>query len=117
MPEPIQLESLRVTDEPAARALRQDTRLLGLFLSPASPSDVAVRAGMPANLVHHHARRLAGLGLLFKQRREAGRVYDQLRARTFRVPFGLFPPEDDANSGNADMHALTQGFRRAYERC
>ena len=117
MPEPAQLESLRVTDEPAARALRQDTHLLGLFLSPASPSDVAARAGMPANLVHHHARRLAGLGLLFEQRREAGRVYYQLRARTFRVASDLLPPQDPDGNGQRDMRDLTSSFLAAYERC
>ncbi|MDR6219924.1 winged helix-turn-helix domain-containing protein [Deinococcus soli (ex Cha et al. 2016)] len=119
MPEltPAQLESLRVTDESAARALRQDTHLLGLFLSPASPSDVAARAGMPANLAHHHARRLAGLGLLFEQRREAGRVYYQLRARTFRVPSDLLPPQDPDGNGRGDLRDLTGRFLAAYERC
>lgn len=116
-PTPAQLESLRVTDEPAARALRQDTHLLGLFLSPASPSDVAARAGMPANLTHHHARRLAGLGLLFEQRREAGRVYYQLRARTFRVPSDLLPPQDPDGNGRGDLRDLTDRFLAAYERC
>lgn len=117
MSEPTQLESLRVTDEPAARALRQDTHLLGLFLSPPSPSDVAARAGMPANLAHHHARRLAGLGLLFEQRREAGRVYYQLRARTFRVASDLLPPQDPDGNGRGDLRDLTGGFLAAYERC
>ena len=119
MPEltPAQLESLRVTDESAARALRQDTHLLGLFLSAASPSDVAARAGMPANLAHHHARRLAGLGLLFEQRREAGRVYYQLRARTFRVPSDLLPPQDPDGNGRGDLRDLTGRFLAAYERC
>ncbi|MFT2720146.1 hypothetical protein ACMT4L_09105 [Deinococcus sp. A31D244] len=111
-----QTESVRVTDVRAARALRQDTGLLGLFLRPTSPSEVAGRAGMAANLVHHHARRLAGLGLLRELEREGGRVRFVLAAREFRVPSDLLPPEDVQGNGTADLRDLSEGFLRAYGR-
>ena len=63
---------LTVTGEAAARALTQSHRFLGHFLTPQSPSEVAAQLGMAANLVHHHARKLAGLGLLREERREGG---------------------------------------------
>ncbi|WP_291432438.1 hypothetical protein [Deinococcus sp.] len=111
-----QVESVRVTDVRAARALRQDTGLLGLFLRPVSPSEVAGRVGMAANLVHHHARRLAGLGLLRELGREGGRVRFVLAAREFRVPSDLLPPEDEQGNGTADLRELSEGFERAYGR-
>ncbi|MVN87677.1 hypothetical protein GO986_12990 [Deinococcus sp. HMF7620] len=111
-----QQASLFVTDPTAARALRQDHTLLGLFVSPQSPSDLAPRLGMAPSLVHHHARRLTDLGLLFEQRREGGRVYFQLAAREFRVPSNLLPPEDTQGNGTADLHELSKGFLRAYGR-
>ncbi|MFC3831430.1 MULTISPECIES: hypothetical protein [Deinococcus] len=62
----------RITDPHAARALRQHHAFLGLFVQPQSPSSVAGSAGMAANLAHHHARKLAALGLLHEQRRGEG---------------------------------------------
>ncbi|MBZ9713378.1 winged helix-turn-helix domain-containing protein [Deinococcus multiflagellatus] len=108
--------SLQITDPAAARALRQHHAFLGLFVQPQSPSEVAARAGMAANLVHHHARRLTDCGLLFEQRREGGRVYFQLAAREFRVPMTLLPPGDAQGNGTADLQDLSDGFLRAYER-
>ncbi|GHF38996.1 DNA-binding transcriptional ArsR family regulator [Deinococcus metalli] len=109
------IASLRVTDPGAARALRQHHDFLTLFIRPQSPSDVAVRAGMAANLAHHHARRLAALGLLREQRREGRRVYYQLTAHEFRVPWDVMPPTDTQGGELADLGALTTQFRRAYE--
>lgn len=105
-----------MTGTAAARALRQDTDFLGHFVAPRSPSEVAPELGMAANLAHHHARRLADLGLLFEARRENGKVYYQLAAREFRVPSDLLPPGDAEGNGTADIRALSAAFLRAYER-
>lgn len=113
----IQLERQRVNDLAAARALRQDSDFLAHFITPLSPSDVAPRLGMAANLAHHHARRLAESGLLFEARREGGKVYYQLAAREFRVPCELLPPEDEAGGNStSSIRALSAEFLRAYER-
>lgn len=107
---------LRVTDPAAARALRAHSVLLGLFLEPRSPSEVAPKMDMAANLVHHHAKKLAELGLLREQRREGGRVYYQLTAGEFRVPSHLLPPDEEQGNGTADLRDLSAGFLRAYDR-
>ncbi|WP_420597281.1 winged helix-turn-helix domain-containing protein [Deinococcus sp.] len=112
----IQLNSQRITDLAAARALRQDDEFLKYFLEPISPSDVAPRLGMAANLAHHHANKLADLGLLFEARREGGKVLYQLVAREFRVPSDLLPPGDEAGNGTANMRKLSDEFLHAYER-
>ncbi|WP_104991747.1 winged helix-turn-helix domain-containing protein [Deinococcus sp. NW-56] len=112
----LQQEEVRVTDAAVARALRQGHGFLGHFLAPRSPSEVAPALGMAPNLVHHHARRLADLGLLFEARREGGKVYYQLAAREFRVPSDLLPPGDEEGNGTADLRELSRGFLRAYER-
>ncbi|WP_216327662.1 hypothetical protein [Deinococcus aestuarii] len=109
-----QQDLLRVSDPAQARALREDIELLGRFLSPASPSDVAVSLGQPANLVHHHTRRLMELGLLREVRRESGKVFLQLAAREFRFPMKLLPPlEGEGRAG--DVQAFADTFLRAYE--
>ncbi|BDP43470.1 transcriptional regulator (plasmid) [Deinococcus aetherius] len=110
-----QLDVLRVSDPAQARALRGDIELLGRFLSPASPSDVAVTLGQPANLVHHHARKLMEFGLLREVRREGGKMFLQLVAREFRFPFALLPPLDGEGK-DALVQALTSTFLRAYGR-
>ncbi|PTA68820.1 winged helix-turn-helix domain-containing protein [Deinococcus arcticus] len=111
-----QQASCTVTDPATARTLRQHHAFLGLFVQPQSPSELAPRLGMAANLVHHHARRLADCGLLFQQRRGGGRVYFQLTAREFRVPSWLLPPEDPQGNGTADLRELSEGFLGAYSR-
>ncbi|MEF2277210.1 winged helix-turn-helix domain-containing protein [Deinococcus sp. YIM 134068] len=109
-----QQDMLRVSDPAQARALKADLDLLGRFLSPASPSDVAAALGQPANLIHHHARKLAELGLLFEQRREGGKVFFQLMAREFRFPMNLLPPlEGEGRAG--DVRALADTFLKGYE--
>ena len=112
----IQLNSQRITDLAAARALRQDDEFLKYFLEPISPSDVAPRLGMAANLAHHHANKLADLGLLFEAERKGGKVLYQLVAREFRVPSDLLPPGDEAGNGTANMRELSADFLQAYER-
>lgn len=111
-----QMEVLRLDDAPAARALRQNIAFLGLFLEPCSPSGVAAPVGMAANLAHHHARKLADLGLLIEVKREGGKVFYQLAAREFRVPSELLPPQDAEGNGTADLRELSEGFLQAYER-
>ncbi|OLV18331.1 hypothetical protein [Deinococcus marmoris] len=111
-----QEETRRIGDVPAARALRQNIAFLGLFTQPRSPSEIAASAGMAANLAHHHARKLEGLGLLLEVKREGGKVFYQLAAREFRVPSDLLPPEDAQGNGTADLRELSEGFLRAYGR-
>jgi len=111
-----QLERQRVTDLAAARALRQNSDFLAHFITPVSPSDVAPRSGMAANLAHHHARKLADLGLLFEVRREGGKVLYQLAALEFRVPCELLVPGDESSSGGSTMQQLSSAFLQAYAR-
>lgn len=112
----IQQDSTRITAADQARALRQHSGFLGQFLTPRSPTDAAPRLGMAPNLVHHHARKLTELGLLFESGREGGKVFYQLAAREFRVPSDLLPPGDSEGNGTADLRKLSAGFLRAYER-
>ena len=107
---------LTVTDEAAARALAQNHSLLGRFLTPQSPSEVAARLGMAANLLHHHARKLQGLGLLREDRREGGRVYYVLTARRFRVPTALLPPGDPDENAVRTLRELSTEFLQANAR-
>jgi hypothetical protein len=75
-----QVETYVLTSADDARELRQNTGFLGHFFTPQSPTDVAQVISMAPNLAHHHAKKLAGRGLLFEQRREAGKVFYQLTA-------------------------------------
>jgi DNA-binding transcriptional ArsR family regulator len=115
-PDTVQIAVQRVTDLAAARALRQDNDFLAHFITPVSPSEVALKLDMAANLAHHHATKLAALGLLFEQRREGGKVFYQLTALEFRVPSELLPPGDEDGSGTSDMRDLSAAFLHAYER-
>ncbi len=108
----MQKEELILTDPEAARALR-DTPMLAQFLEPKSPSEVAKKIGQPANLVHHHAKRGLELGLLLEDRREGGRVYYQLAARTFQYSRLLLAPTE---TENWEMRELTAAFLNAYAR-
>lgn len=103
-------------DAPTARALRQNVAFLGLFTAPHSPSEIAAPAGMAANLAHHHARKLASLGLLLEVGREGGRVFYQLAAREFRVPWTVMPPTDPEGGEALTLRRLSDNFSRAYER-
>lgn len=111
-----QQTQLRITDAAQARALRQQHHFLARFLTPHSPSDIAASVGMAANLAHHHARKLAGWGLLLRLERKAGKVAYQLAAREFVVASRLLPPEDGLGSGTADMRELSAAFLHAYGR-
>lgn len=111
-----QLASIKVDDANMARALRQDTDFLSLFAQPKSPTQVAKATGMAANLAHHHAKKLADLGLLFEQRREGRKVFYQLAALEFRVPSLLLPPDEEAGNGSGIIRKLSEGFMQAYER-
>lgn len=111
-----QQETARVIEVAAARALRQNVNFLGRFMAPRSPSEVAPQVGMAANLAHHHARKLADLGLLFEAKRGGGKVLYQLTAREFRVPSDLLPPGDEGGNGTADLRALSAAFLHAYQR-
>lgn len=112
----IQTESIKITDLATARALRHNNDFLAHFIVPLSPSDVAPRLSRAANLAHHHARKLADVGLLFEQQRKGGEVLYQLAAREFRVPSELLPPEDEAGNSSANMRQLSAAFLRAYQR-
>jgi len=92
----MQQDLMTVTTVEAARGL-QNAGFLSYFLEPASPSDVAKKMDMAANLAHHHAKKALEAGLLLKKGREGGKVLYQLAARTFRHPMNLLPtgsPDD-----------------------
>jgi hypothetical protein len=114
MTEQDNLKMIRSVDE--ARALRQDTGFLGHFLHPQSPTDVAQAMGIAPNLAHHYAKKLSERGLLFEQRRESGKVFYQLTARTFKIPWSVLPPIDEFGGTYTSLRALDQNFRQAYER-
>lgn len=105
-------DELTVTSVQAARALR-DTPYLNLFLDPVSPSDVGRTLGVPANLVHHHARRLQALGLLVETGRQGGRVLYQLAAPTIRYDRRLL---DSGEAEGQTLHQVSQAFLRAFDR-
>jgi DNA-binding transcriptional ArsR family regulator len=108
----MQKDKIRITNPEAAQALRTSS-VLGYFLNSANPSDVAKKSGLAANLVHHHAKKALGLGLLLEHRREKNKVFYQLAARTFTYPRGLLPVEQQEV---ADMKLLSAAFLTAYER-
>lgn len=102
-----QVPELLLTDPEAAQALI-NVAFLGEFREPASPSDVARRLGMPANLAHHHAQKCLRLGLLFEARREKGKVLYQLSARSFKVPRRL------AGEGRGQFERMVGQLSAAY---
>lgn len=71
---------------------------------------------MASNLAHHHAKKLVERGLLFEQRREAGKVFYQLTARTFKIPWSVLPPTDEFGGTYTSLKDLDRNFRQAYER-
>jgi hypothetical protein len=107
----MQIQEITLTNPDAARALR-DNELVGEFLEPTSPSDVAKKTGQPANVVHHHAKRFLELGLLFEVKREARRVFYQLTARRFRYDRNILGEEPD----NTELKELIAAFSQAYQR-
>ena len=104
-----QQDELILTNPEAARALR-DSAIFAQFLEPNSPSEVARKTGMAANLVHYHANRLLELGLLFEAGREDGRVLYQTVARTIKHADSLLGTEMQADT----MHVLSKAFLKAY---
>jgi hypothetical protein len=105
-----QQDELILTNPEAARALR-DSTIFPQFLEPKSPSEVAKKTGMAANLVHYHANRLLELGLLFEAGREDGRVLYQTVARTIKHADSLLGTEMRSNT----MNVLSEAFLNAYE--
>ncbi len=104
-----------LTTEAQAKAVRE-VGFLGQFCEPTSPSDASKRLGQPANLVHHHAQRHLGLGLLEEVGRENGKVLYRLTAQHFKVPRGLLPPGDPDNKVARDLERISKQFLAAYER-
>ncbi len=107
----MQKQELILTNPEAARALR-DNELLGEFLEPSSPSDVAKKTGQAANVVHHHAKRFLELGLLFEAKRETRRVFYQLTARCFKYDHNLLGEASE----DMELTELKTAFVRAYQR-
>jgi hypothetical protein len=108
----MQQDQIEVFTTEAAKALR-DIPVLSHFLEPQSPSDVAKKIDMPANLVHHHAKRALEVGLLFEAKRENGKVYYQLTGRSFKHHRDLLNSEETKRD---DMQLLSDAFVKAYSR-
>ena len=94
----------------------QEVGFLGQFFVPKSPSDVARKLSIPANLAHHHAQRHLSLGLLREVGREGGKVLYQLTAKLFKVPRTLLPPEDPDNKTARLLEIIQTRFLAAYGR-
>lgn len=107
-----QQAALVIENPEAIKALRE-TSFMGLFLEPNSPSEVAKVVGISANLMHHHAKRYLELGLLFEAKREAGKVFYQLAAKNFKIPWELIPSDDLVSKPLQD---LSGAFTKAFER-
>ncbi len=108
----MQKETLHLTNPEAAQALRTSA-VLQFFLEPTSPSDVAKRLGLAANLVHHHAKKALELGLLLERKRANGKVFYQLAARQFTYARDLLPFEQKEPE---DMRLITNAFLEAYQK-
>ncbi len=107
-----QQEILVIENPEAIRILRENT-LLGLFLEPSSPSDVAKHAGISAHLMHHHAKRFLELGLVFEANREDGKVFYQLLAKNFKIPWDLIANDDLIEQ---PLQKLSIAFSKAFQR-
>ena len=107
-----QQATLVIENPEAINALRETT-YMGLFLEPSSPSEAAKVVGISANLMHHHAKRFLELGLLFEVKREAGKVFYQLAAKNFKIPWELIPSDDLIGKPLQD---LSNAFTKAFER-
>ncbi len=108
----MQKESMQITNPEAAEVLR-NSAVLQFFLEPVSPSDVAKRSGLAANLVHHHAKKALELGLLLEIKRENGKVFYQLAARQFTYARDLLEFEQKEPE---DMRLISNAFLEAYQR-
>ena len=89
---------------------------LSYFLEPTSPSDVAKKIDIAANLAHHHAKKALKVGLLLKEGREGGKVLYQLAARTFRHPMNLLPTGSPDDRVLHLLDAVKTRFLEVYTR-
>ncbi len=108
----MQKETIHLTNPEAAQTLRSSA-VLQFFLEPISPSDVAKRSGLAANLVHHHAKKALELGLLLESKRENGKVFYQLSAKQFTCARDLLPFEQKEPE---DMRLISNAFLEAYQK-
>lgn len=108
----MQKETIHLTNPEAAQTLR-NSAVLQFFLEPVSPSDVAKRSGLAANLVHHHAKKALELGLLLESKRENGKVFYQLAAKQFTYARDLLPFEQKEPE---DMRLISNAFLEAYQK-
>jgi|GEM_PF-1137233 len=111
----MQQDLMTVTTVEAARGL-QNAGFLSYFLEPASPSDVAKKMDMAANLAHHHAKAALEAGLLLEMKREGGKVFYQLAARTFRHPMNLLPTGSPDDRVAHIIDAVKTRFLEVYTR-
>ncbi len=109
----MQKDTLHLNNPEAVQTLRSSAILQFFSLAPISPSDVAKQAGVPANLVHHHAKKALELGLLLETHRENGKVYYQLTAKEFTYAKDLLPFEQKEPE---DMRLITNAFLEAYQK-
>ena len=108
----MQQHEIELTSTEAIKAMRE-SNITAYFLEPKSPSDVAREIKQPANLVHHHAKRLASLGILIEVKREDGKVYYQLAAKSFKHRRELLSVDEVEGE---DIRELSSAFMKAYER-
>jgi DNA-binding transcriptional ArsR family regulator len=109
----MQKDQIRISNPEAAKIL-QDSPVLHHFLEPISPSEVAKKVGMPANLVHHHVKRALELGILFEVKKEGRKVFYQLAARNFTHKRDLLGLEQTIGTA---LQRISEAFLESYLRC
>jgi DNA-binding transcriptional ArsR family regulator len=109
----MQKDQIRISNPEAAKTLR-DSPVLHLFLEPATPSQVAKKLEMPANLVHHHIKRALELGLVFIAKQDGRKIFYQVAAKNFSFRRDLLTLEQ---TKGAELQQLSSAFLEAYLRC
>ncbi len=109
----MQKNEIVISKREQAEALR-DIGLLAQFLNPASPTDIAKKLNLPANLVHHHVKKYLKLELLFELKREARKVFYQTTAKRFKHRRNLLPLGASNDYLAKQLDDISNCFMKAY---
>lgn len=115
------LSSAHTVRDPAAAAIFTNSRLRRILMlfagEPRSVSEAAIASGIGLKQLHHHVRKLVGLGLLevVAERRRAGRPLKLYRSRgtSFFIPEEIAPKPFHEELAVELRHCLAAANRRA----